>query len=172
MKRILAMGLCVGLIGCSHAKTNLLISQNGINGVLNGVIEKYNPTTIIIESEGEKIGGSLSPLVSTFYGRYESEYEAGVDFGLKYSLPEFYTKGKIGSSYESKKFVGQKTHFNLHINLGIGIERQVGDYKLIFGGVFNHHSNGNRLLKNFGIDVDNEPNKGINTLGLEMGFSF
>ena len=160
-------------MGCSHARTNFLISQNSVEGVFNGITERYDPNTVTIESEGKNFSENLLPIASVSYGRdRDGEYETGIDRGLKYFSNGFYAKGKIGGSYESRRFAEQKTHINLHIGLGMGIEKKIGRHSLIFGGVFNHHSNGNQFLKNLGVDVNNEPNRGINTLGYEAGFSF
>lgn len=172
MKKILLAGLCAGLIGCSAGRTNLLLSKSKIDGVFNGVADNYEPTIITLEKEGEKFSEKLSPLMSGFYGTYGAEYEMGLDAGLKYSSQNFYTKGKIGFGYESKNFAEQRTHVNLHVNFGMGIEENIGRHIISAGGVFNHFSNGSTLFKNLGANVKTEDNRGINTLGLELGFSF
>ena len=173
MKNILIAGLCIGLMGCSHARTNVLLSQSEINGIFGGVTDKYSPTMITLEAEGKKSAGNITSLTSAFYGWEDHGYEFGADLGLKYSLTDsFYTKGKIGADYESKKFEEQRTHINLHINLEVGFEGKIGERIWTFGGVFDHRSNGNSFLKNIGIDVNNEPNRGINTIGYQIGVSF
>ncbi|MEK6760982.1 MAG: acyloxyacyl hydrolase [Nanoarchaeota archaeon] len=171
MKKVLVAGLCMGIIGCSPARTNVLISKSEISGVFGGVTERYNPTIVTAENEYEKAIG-LNPLLSVFYGRYREDYEAGFDIGLKYNADDLYFKSGIGTGYESKKFEKQLTRINIHVKIGLGFERQIKEHRISMGAVFDHRSNGNSFLKNFGIDVNNEPNNGVNTVGYEVGFSF